>query len=342
MRFLITSFIGMATTAMLAQCPFTPTVSPDNVILCPGDTAVLTTEAYDAYQWYKDETAIPGATHQTLTVHQAADAGSSFTVSATLDGCTAAAAAVLVDGWVFLPPSVIHGGDEPISSGPEVQFCEGDTLTLTLSPGYTQHIAWMRNGAVMPGETSPTLVITTSGTYTAQAAPATCPNSVMGIGVDIDVQFLPMARPEIIPMGDQICVYPTGNSTQWYLAGQPLATTNCITPLSSGPYTAVVDYGLPCQGPSDPWLAFGIGPVAPKQPAIAPNPATDQLTITWPAALVPGSRWLLLDMVGRPVLSGSIPASREQEIGMKNLPAGNYVLAAQDRSWPPVKVVLVH
>ena len=107
--------IGMsAAVAATAQCPFTPTILPSDLILCPNESGTLTTQVYDAYQWNKDGSPISGATGQTLTVDQWADAGSSFTVSATLDGCTEMSAPVLVDGWVFLLPYVMHGGDEPM------------------------------------------------------------------------------------------------------------------------------------------------------------------------------------------------------------------------------------
>ena len=37
-----------------AQCPFDPTVLPPDLILCPNEQAVLATQVYDSYQWYKD------------------------------------------------------------------------------------------------------------------------------------------------------------------------------------------------------------------------------------------------------------------------------------------------
>ena len=65
-----------ASMVIKAQCPFTPTISPSTLILCPNESGTLATQVYDAYQWYKDGSPIAGATEQTLAVEQWADAGS--------------------------------------------------------------------------------------------------------------------------------------------------------------------------------------------------------------------------------------------------------------------------
>lgn len=327
----------------LSQCTFTPTITPNAPILCPNDSALLTTEAYDAYQWYKDGDPIPGATGQTRMVHQFADAGSTFTVSATLDGCTEMSASVLVDGWVFLLPYVIHGGDEPINSGPDLQFCQGDTLTLTLAPGFTQNIVWTNDGIPVPGETSPVLIVTTNGNYSVSAAPDVCPNAVMGIGVDIPATFLPNMQPEIVGMGDgQLCAVPSGITTQWYSAGVPIDTTTCITATSSGPYTVFVDYGQACQTLSEPYLSFGISAPALPQPAISPLPASIALTIDWPAGIPKGGGWLLLDAAGRALSAGNISPTGKNTINVAGLAPGNYVLTAPGMGVRPVQVIVVH
>lgn len=327
----------------MAQCTFTPTITPNAPILCPNDSALLTTQAYDAYQWYKDGSPVTGATGQTLVVHQFADAGSSFTVSATLDGCTEMSASVLVDGWVFLLPYVIHGGDEPINQGPDLQFCEGDTLTLTLAPGFTENIVWTNDGNPIPGENSPVLTVTANGNYSVSAAPGECPNSIMGIGVEISASFQVNMQPDIVDLGDgELCAYPAGNSTQWYLAGVPIDTSLCITTTSSGPYTVFVDYGQPCQGLSDPWSSTGIHQEAIKKPMVSPLPASTTMTVDWPAGISTGGTWMLLDAAGRTVHAGNIPATGSNSINVADLAPGNYVLAAPGCGVRPVQVTLVH
>lgn len=339
--------IGMsAAVAATAQCPFTPTILPSDLILCPNESGTLTTQVYDAYQWNKDGSPISGATGQTLTVDQWADAGSSFTVSATLDGCTEMSAPVLVDGWVFLLPYVIHGGDEPIGTGAngESLFCEGDTMTLTLSPGYTENIQWTNNGVAIPAPegTSPVLTVTTSGSYTVSAAPSVCPNSIMGIGVEVVATFTPPMQPDIVANGDQICVYPAGNSTQWYLAGAPAGNTDCITVTSAGPYTAFVDYGNNCQVLSEPYFTTGIRSLPTDAPSVSPIPASSTVTIHWSATGDPQGTWMLLDLTSRMISSGMVPQSGRTAVDVSKLAEGNYVLRSVESSWPPIRIVVSH
>lgn len=330
----------------MAQCPFTPTITPSDLVLCPDESGTLATQAYDAYQWYKDGSPITGANGQTLAVQQSADAGSTFTVSATLDGCTEMSASVLVDGWMFLLPYVVHGGDEPIGTGGngESMFCEGDTMTLTLSPGYTENIQWTNSGVAIPAPegTSPTLVITGPGSYTVSAAPSVCPNSIMGIGVEVVVTFTPPMRPDILLNGDQICVYPAGNSTQWYLAGVPAGNTDCIDVTSAGPYTAFVDYGIYCQAVSEPYFTTGIQGHQMKAPSVSPVPAASSVSINWPTNRLSQGTWMLLDMTGRSLMSGTVPHSGTTSLDVSSLADGNYVISTGNTSWSPIRIVVAH
>jgi hypothetical protein len=321
-----------------------PTIVPSEVILCPNESATLSTQAYDAYQWYKVGSPITGATGQTLVVQQFADAGSMFTVAATQDNCTAQSAGVLVDGWMFLLPYVIHGGDEPISTGPsgEPFFCEGQTMTLTLAPGYTENITWTQNGQPIPDEHGPVLLITTTGSYSVSAAPTVCPNSVMSIGVNVEVIFIPSARPNIVVSGAEICPEPLGNSTQWYLNGAPYSTDDCITPSGPGSYTVFVDYGVGCQMISEPWLITGITDLARRSFTAAPVPASRTVAITWPDAAAPHGTWRLTDMSGRTLLSGSFPSQSAMSLDVQDLDAGQYLLLAEDTAWNPVRIVVAH
>lgn len=332
-----------ASTA-LGQCEFTPTITPSSLILCPDESATLSTQEYDSYQWYKDGNIITGATSQTLTVDQYNDAGYSFTVSATLDGCTDMSASVLVDGYMFLFPYVIHGGDEPNSTGPngELVFCEGDTLTFTLAPGYTENITWTNNGIAIPGEISPELIVTTTGNYSASAAPGLCPNMVMGIGVEVSAAFNAPIQPDIVDMGDgQLCAYPLGTSTQWYLAGSPIETTDCIDMESSGPYTVFVDYGSDCQTISEPFMSTGFSGVVAPRFSVAPMPAQTSVDISWLPDLRPQGMWQLVDMTGRAVRSGTFSNADHTTFAVETLDAGNYLFVpTTDKAWKPVRVVV--
>lgn len=325
-----------------AQCPFDPTIEPANPILCPNASIDLVTQPYDAYQWYKDGSPINGATGQSLGVAYSTDAGSEFHVEATLNGCTELSPTVLVDGWVFLLPFVIHGGDEPLGVGGngEALYCEGDVMTLTLGTGYTENITWYRNGQVIDGENDVTLVVTTSGSYTCSAAPGTCPDAIMQLGVDVVVLFQTSAQPTIVtdPNGD-LCATPEGNSYQWYLNGIEFGDTPCITAEFEGAYTVFVDYGEDCQIASEPVIITTIADGRANTLRLAPNPVTDAVRITWPEHSAPQGGWTITDRAGRAVLSGSFAQGAALRIDLGPLAKGIYTLVPADRTHRPLRFV---
>lgn len=166
-----------------AQCPHNPTVTPTNVILCPGATDTLRTQVYDAYQWYRDGQLLAGDTLQYRAV-STADAGSQFTVRARLNGCDELSPPVLVDGWMFLLPVVQ-------TVGLRDTLCLGrDTLILVLMQPYTTSIQWTRNGQPIPGANDDTLLVTTTGDYCVSGAPEICPNFLQTLGVIMSYTFV--------------------------------------------------------------------------------------------------------------------------------------------------------
>lgn len=185
---LIISLLGQCFILSFSQCSFTATLTPNNLILCPNDTAYLSTEVYDSYQWYKDGNLLIGETNQTLMVTSANDAGSQFHVAATLASCTENSDTVLVDGWVFLLPYVItHTTPVQIGGSGEAYYCAETTVELELGMPYTENITWYENGNPIPGEDSTTIFITQSGNYSASGAPATCPDFIQYLGVTIPI-----------------------------------------------------------------------------------------------------------------------------------------------------------
>ena len=102
------SFLTLATiglnAGLWAQCAFTPTITPVDLILRPGESALLSTQEYDSYQWFRDEQPVDGVTQPTLAVDYFTDSGYCLTVLAEQDACSELSTPVLVQGWVFLLP----------------------------------------------------------------------------------------------------------------------------------------------------------------------------------------------------------------------------------------------
>ncbi|MBL8000747.1 MAG: hypothetical protein JNL05_02190 [Flavobacteriales bacterium] len=330
--------------SLAAQCTFTPTITPPAPILCPGDAVVLTTQVYDGYQWFKDGQPILGATAQTQ-VATYADAGSAFTVQATLDSCTEMSAPVLVDGWAFLLPYVIHAGapSTPDSLGNPTN-CVGDTVLLIMGAPNTVNVQWTLNGSPIQGATDDTLVVTTSGSYSASGAPVMCPNFIQQLGVSIDITFISPTQPLITQIGTDLCASPTGQAYQWYLDGValPSGTTPCIPILGVGLYTVSVDYGGPCENLSAPFVISSIAePQSEQALQLFPNPTRGAVRISRGDEPLVGN-WGLVDLQGREVMAGRFRGFGDEWIDVSALPAGRYWLRPQlGADWAPAAITVL-
>lgn len=326
--------IGLS-AGLWAQCTFTPTITPADLILCPGESALLSTQEYDSYQWFRDGQAIDGATQQTLAVDYFTDSGYSFTVLAEQDACSELSTPVLVDGWVFLLPYVIHEGDEPVAIGPngESTYCAGAFVQLTLGMPYTENITWTLNGAPIPGADGPSLVVTTSGSYSVSAAPSVCPTSVTPLGLSVDILFVPPTQPVISEEDGQLCASPPGETYQWYLNGEAILDTNtpCIPALISGAYTVRVFYEQGCQVTSEPYLSTDINGALPHRPWTVGSHA-GQVQVNWDGAVDLGTYWSITDVQGRSVRNGFMPMHGPLHVDLAGLPGGVYLFQAAHRN----------
>ncbi|MCE2840841.1 MAG: hypothetical protein LW729_05645 [Bacteroidetes bacterium] len=138
----------LRTLGAAAQCPHNPTVTPNNLIFCPNaGSDTLWTQSYQAYQWYKDGVLQPGDTFQYRRVTHL-DAGSIFSVDATLNGCTERSPQVPVDGWVFLLPVVATDGLQfPLCVGRNLSQLQSTTRRNPFVSilALQQRLGWKRN-----------------------------------------------------------------------------------------------------------------------------------------------------------------------------------------------------
>lgn len=212
---LIASFTGHA------QCSFTPTITPNGLIMCPTDPDTLWTQPYDSYQWYRGGQPIPGATQQYYVTDYIQDAGYYFKVEATQSACTEMSDSVLVDGWAFLPPFVISYGDMSLCTG------QTDSVIFEIGQPYTTNIQWFNNGVPIPGAHNDSLVVYGPGIYTVEGSPSVCPNYVASLGVPLDVGYY-YTTPLITPTSVNLCSGTSdtlsspdfATTYQWYKDGQ--------------------------------------------------------------------------------------------------------------------------
>jgi hypothetical protein len=331
LRAIILAGLMPLTDTLAAQCSFTPTISPVDLILCPFTTATLTTQEYDSYQWYKQGVPIAGATGQTLTVSFQSDAGYRFRVEGTLNGCTTISDQVLVDGWAFPTMMVFTGGDAPqaIENGGTMRYCTGDTATLTLNAPYTASITWFRDGLPMPGENAPTLVVSGSGSYTAHAAPGLCPDVVFSLDVSVTMVFDVPQVPTIQNIGGVLCAAPFSNDYGWYLNGglEAIDIGTCHEPMQPGSYMARRTTSAECTAPSLPYLHFTTGlPTGNDRAAFAVqlHPG-GLLRVQRPEHAMHVTHWRITDAQGRVVHHGRFPPVEQMDVTLGNLSSGVYL-----------------
>jgi hypothetical protein len=229
-----------------------PTIINGNVILCPGENETLSTQVYDAYQWLKNGSPVPGAIFQNHVVNYYEDAGYNFSVQVTQGGQSATSPSVLVDGWVFLPLNVSNYGSGFWFVPGGWQMCEYHELFFQVMMPYNTGIQWYRNGTAIPGANSNVYQVTETGTYTVSASPATCPNYVQySIPLPVVVHVPP--TPVIAQSADTLftSVFPG----QWYAGDNiiPGATGPFIAPQNEGWYSFLFTDENGCSSMSEPF-----------------------------------------------------------------------------------------
>ncbi len=256
------SFALFAFSPAKAQCVITPVITPASPILCPDSFDTLrTVQTYQTYQWYKNNVAISGATNSSLPVSYMNDAGNNFSVFVTQDTCSGMSAQALVDGWVFILPTVQSSGN--------TSLCVGDSEYLILLPPYDVNIQWTNNGNPIPGATDDTLIVTQTGNYSVSGAPSLCPLFQQQLGVTISLTFSSPPVP-LISWNNGTLATPFQPNTmyQWYNGTTAISGANfpSFTPTQTGNYSVMVTDANGCSATSLPWnWVVGIDDVVPPQ-----------------------------------------------------------------------------
>ncbi|MEO8068387.1 MAG: T9SS type A sorting domain-containing protein [Flavobacteriales bacterium] len=331
MRTLLCTIAIALGSASVAQCVHDPLITPDSLALCPGDTATLSTQVGDSYQWYRNQTLIPGAMGQTLLLNGSQDAGSTFEVLVTTAGCAEFSPLVYIGGYSTVQPQVFWSGNAIFTDTAGLHFCEGSVAFLILQPPHDTNISWARNGITITGATDDSLEVIANGNYLVTASVAACPGTSATLGSPFSVLFEPYLQPAIVWDDTLLCADPPGNSYQWYINGLPVfsGTGQCISAsFVGGSYTVDVEYGSPCETMSDPLVVVGVQdpPVLPRL-LVWPNPAHDRAEVSSASGVALGD-WALVDLAGRQMRAGST-SEPEMTIDLGDLAPGTYILRMQ-------------
>jgi len=246
--------------------------------VCAGTTVTLNaiTGGTYSYQWYKNGTMISGATGSSLYV--TTTGGYRVRVVNTTTGCTNITAA---DTMVIVvsSPSVL--------ALTPVKFCWGGSSLLSTNvsaAGSAISYQWFRDGAAIPGATSPTYSANETGSY---ACNISVPGSCTALTTAVNVSEMPLPNPVITQYGSMLKTANYYVAWQWYknLAAIPGATGAETPHTGTGNYKVHVTDTNGCQSTSDVFAVSG-GATTGIQSSlneaginIYPNPAHDRVYI---------------------------------------------------------------
>lgn len=207
------------------------TVIADGITeFCDGDSVTLTASSGDAFVWSPN-----GETTASIVVTESGD----YSVFVTdANGCSTDADTITV---------TVNELPEPVItlSGPS-SFCEGDSITLTVTAG--EAYLWEPNG-----ETTQSITVYESGSYSVQIADA---NTCVGMSDTVDVEVFEVEEVEIgtsgpiafCDGGEVELSAIGGTSWTWAPNGE---STQAITVTTSGEYSVEILDANGCSNASD-------------------------------------------------------------------------------------------
>lgn len=217
-----------------------------NVTVCPNSVIGLAANAGSgySYQWFRNGTALNGATTQIISI---TDSGS-YTVRVTNSSGCFATSAIRKISWYALPSATI-------STPGNFGFCQGSSVTLSVPSVAGNTYKWYKYGNLIPGANAATLSVNTAGKYKAVVTSSSgCTKT--GSPVNISSYPLPQATitatgPTTFCQGDQVKLQANYGSTynyQWFKYGNaiPGANTRNYFANTNGTYKVEVTTAYGC------------------------------------------------------------------------------------------------
>ena len=180
-----------------------PEKCPDDTLMywssperCNGDGpfGMSTSWGYSDYQWYKNGSAIAGATSQNYNAENSGE----YYAKISENNCTVETDHINVE----YSPSPDTSAIEAVS---DTVACGGGSIDLEVTAGTSYDIQWYRNGAEIEGATAQQYSATQSGTYHADIINNSC--HLPSNEVDVLVKDQPVDHGQNIPVARNNLVY---------------------------------------------------------------------------------------------------------------------------------------
>ena len=244
--------------------PAVPTITASGpTTFCAGDSVVLTSSSANSYLWNPG-----GATTQSITV----TASGTYSVEITdANGCSATSTSTTVTvNPLPATPSIT-------ASGPTT-FCAGDSVILTSSSA-TNNV-WSPGG-----QTTQSITVLASGTYSVVVNNGGCISGNSNT-ITVTVNSAPAAPtitasgPTTFCAGDSVVLTSSSSVDNIWSPGG--ATTQSITVVASGTYSAILSNGACISGPSNSIVV-----------TVNPLPATPTISASGPTSFCAGDSVVL-------------------------------------------------
>ena len=229
--FLLVFFVSLGQIS--AQCTFDVPITVMNPVsnntYCPNDTVTLTTGQFDSYQWYYNVssntntggTPFQNGNTQTIKVPASQFALAYFYVVGTMNNCSEPSPETKFwDSWTF--------SSVAIQSSSQSTLCNGETAVVSNAFPGPSIFQWYRDGQAIAGATQSAYEVTTSGTYTLEAAHELCPTYFISSGVGPTFTFMEPTIPTISQTGN-VLTASSGSNFQWLYNGAPIQGQNSAT-----------------------------------------------------------------------------------------------------------------
>ncbi len=334
-----------------------PAITTSSNQLCEGESTTLSTTASGNYQWFRNGTAIEGATDMSYSTNEAG----TYSVEVSANQTCSVTSAGIVVNVTAIPQQ------QAISVTGSLTLCgEEDATTLSLNLAQGQSIQWYHANGSMAGSTNASLVINQAGTYYAVISNVNCtmqtqsvevsgtvlPNPVISMSPFVDMQ-LRLGRPIALYAPESV-----GIGYRWFKDGVELTGLNSriILATQNGNYQVeVFDAGTGCSRLSEVlnlmWPA-GKEPKGEMSNAMNsglvgaatdnsgnwisawPNPTQGSVTVSISLDVIVGEvEMQVLDFLSRPIYTGTMQENGDQlerQIDLSGLRKGLYYVLIRD------------
>jgi phosphohistidine swiveling domain-containing protein len=241
----------------------TVTPNPINLVtssgpttICQGNSVTLNavTSAGNSYQWYKNNTIIPGATNSSFIANTAGN----YNVFITNSTCSSTSAVTSVSvNQIPTSPTISANGN--------TTFCQGNNVTLNSN---LSNIIWS-NGA-----TTQSITVSQSGSYTAQSSSNGCLSPVSNL-ITVSVNSVPSiplissSGPTTFCGGGNVTLTSSNNSNNLWSTN---SNSQSIVVSNAGSYSVTVTNASGCSSTSQP-VTVTVNPI-PNAPIISSDGPT--------------------------------------------------------------------